>query len=45
VHLTSDYLAMERPLFEKVYTISFENYPVDLERLRRPDVRATGARR
>jgi len=34
-----------RPLFEKVYTISFENYPVDLERLRRPDVRATGARR
>jgi formylmethanofuran dehydrogenase subunit A len=28
-----------RPLFEKVYTISFENYPVDLERLRRPDVR------
>jgi len=34
-----------RPLFEKVYTISFENYPVDLERLRRPEVRATGARR
>jgi formylmethanofuran dehydrogenase subunit A len=29
-----------RPLFEKVYTISFENYPVDLERLRRPEVRA-----
>ena len=28
-----------RPLFEKVYTISFENYPVDLERLRRPEVR------
>jgi formylmethanofuran dehydrogenase subunit A len=28
-----------RPLFEKVYTISFENYPVDLERLRRPNVR------
>jgi formylmethanofuran dehydrogenase subunit A len=29
-----------RPMFEKVYTISFENYPVDLERLRRPEVRA-----
>ena len=28
-----------RPLFEKVYTISFENYPVDLERLRRPEIR------
>ena len=27
-----------RPLFEKVYTISFENYPVEIERLRRPDV-------
>jgi formylmethanofuran dehydrogenase subunit A len=27
-----------RPLFQKVYTISFENYPVDIERLRRPDV-------
>lgn len=30
-----DYL---RPLFQKVYTISFENYPVDIERLRRPAV-------
>jgi formylmethanofuran dehydrogenase subunit A len=29
-----------RPLFEKVYTISFENYPVDIERLRRPEIRA-----
>jgi formylmethanofuran dehydrogenase subunit A len=27
-----------RPLFQKVYTMSFENYPVDLERLKRPDV-------
>ena len=27
-----------RPLFEKVYTISFENYPVEIERLRRPEV-------
>jgi len=29
-----------RPMFEKVYTISFENYPVDLERLRRAEVQA-----
>jgi hypothetical protein len=27
-------------MFEKVYTISFENYPVDIERLRRAEVRA-----
>jgi formylmethanofuran dehydrogenase subunit A len=27
-----------RPLFQKVYTMSFENYPVEIERLRRPDV-------
>jgi formylmethanofuran dehydrogenase subunit A len=27
-----------RPLFDKVYTMSFDNYPVDIERLRRPDV-------
>jgi len=27
-----------RPLFQKYYTISFENYPVEVERLRRPDV-------
>jgi formylmethanofuran dehydrogenase subunit A len=27
-----------RPLFQKVYTMSFENYPVDLERLRKPDI-------
>jgi formylmethanofuran dehydrogenase subunit A len=31
-----DYL---RPLFQKVYTISFENYPVDMERLRHVDVK------
>ena len=28
-----------RPLFQKVYTMSFDNYPVELERLTRPDVR------
>jgi formylmethanofuran dehydrogenase subunit A len=33
---TEEYL---RPLFEKVYTISFENYPVGLERLRQPEIR------
>jgi formylmethanofuran dehydrogenase subunit A len=27
-----------RPLFDKVYTMSFENYPVEIERLRRPEV-------
>jgi formylmethanofuran dehydrogenase subunit A len=27
-----------RPLFEKVYTMSFANYPVELERLRRPEI-------
>jgi formylmethanofuran dehydrogenase subunit A len=27
-----------RPLFQKVYTISFDNYPVELERIARPDV-------
>ena len=32
---TSDYI---RPLFEKVYTISFENYPVEMERIEHPEV-------
>jgi formylmethanofuran dehydrogenase subunit A len=27
-----------RPLFTKVYTMSFENYPVEIERLKHPDV-------
>ncbi|PYR24579.1 MAG: formylmethanofuran dehydrogenase subunit A [Acidobacteria bacterium] len=27
-----------RPLFDKVYTMSFENYPVEIERLRQPRV-------
>jgi formylmethanofuran dehydrogenase subunit A len=27
-----------RPLFQKVYTMSFDNYPVELERVRNPDV-------
>jgi formylmethanofuran dehydrogenase subunit A len=27
-----------RPLFDKVYTMSFENYPVEIERLRRPEI-------
>jgi formylmethanofuran dehydrogenase subunit A len=29
-----------RPLFEKVYTISFDNYPVTMDRLAQPDIRA-----
>jgi formylmethanofuran dehydrogenase subunit A len=31
-----DYL---RPLFQQYYTMSFDNYPVELERLERPEVR------
>jgi len=31
-----------RPLFQKVYTMSFDNYPVEMERLARPDVQACG---
>ena len=27
-----------RPLFEKFYTMSFANYPVEIERLRNPEV-------
>jgi formylmethanofuran dehydrogenase subunit A len=34
---TAEYL---RPLFEKVYTMSFDNYPVEIERLANPDIRA-----
>jgi formylmethanofuran dehydrogenase subunit A len=29
-----------RPLFEKVYTMSFDNYPVTIDRLAQPDIRA-----
>jgi formylmethanofuran dehydrogenase subunit A len=29
-----------RPLFEKVYTMSFDNYAVELERLAQPDIHA-----
>ena len=29
-----------RPLFQKVYTMSFENYPTEIERLRHPEVTA-----
>jgi formylmethanofuran dehydrogenase subunit A len=32
-----DYL---RPLFQQYYTMSFDNYPVELERIERPEVRA-----
>jgi formylmethanofuran dehydrogenase subunit A len=28
-----------RPLFQQYYTMSFDNYPVELERVERPDVR------
>jgi formylmethanofuran dehydrogenase subunit A len=28
-----------RPLFEDCYTMSFENYPVELERIERPEIR------
>jgi formylmethanofuran dehydrogenase subunit A len=29
-----------RPLFQQYYTMSFENYPVELERIERPEIRA-----
>ena len=28
-----------RPLFQKVYTMSFDNYPVEIERLQQPDIK------
>jgi formylmethanofuran dehydrogenase subunit A len=28
-----------RPLFQKVYTMSFDNYPVEIERLQEPDIK------
>jgi formylmethanofuran dehydrogenase subunit A len=35
----ADYI---RPLFQQYYTMSFDNYPVEMERLENPDVRACG---
>jgi formylmethanofuran dehydrogenase subunit A len=32
----ADYI---RPLFQQYYTMSFDNYPVEIERLERPDIR------
>jgi formylmethanofuran dehydrogenase subunit A len=32
-----DYL---RPLFQQYYTVSFDNYPVEIERIERPEIRA-----
>jgi len=31
-----------RPLFQQYYTISFDNYPVEMERIERPEIRACG---
>jgi formylmethanofuran dehydrogenase subunit A len=31
--------AFLRPLFQQYYTMSFENYPVELERIERPEIR------
>jgi formylmethanofuran dehydrogenase subunit A len=28
-----------RPLFQQVYTISFDNYPVEIQRIERPEIR------
>jgi formylmethanofuran dehydrogenase subunit A len=28
-----------RPLFQQYYTMSFDNYPVEMERIEHPDVR------
>jgi formylmethanofuran dehydrogenase subunit A len=35
----ADYI---RPLFQQYYTMSFDNYPVEIERLEHPDVRTCG---
>jgi formylmethanofuran dehydrogenase subunit A len=32
-----------QPLFEDCYTMAFENYPVELERIERPDIHECGA--
>ena len=32
--------AFLRPLFQQYYTMSFENYPVELERIERAEVRS-----
>ncbi len=29
-----------RPLFQQYYTMSFDNYPVEMERIEHPDIRA-----
>jgi len=29
-----------RPLFQQYYTMSFDNYPVELERIERPEIRS-----
>ena len=29
-----------RPLFQQYYTMSFDNYPVEMERIERPEIRA-----
>jgi formylmethanofuran dehydrogenase subunit A len=33
-----------RPLFQKIYTMQFENYPTEMERLREPEIVAAGAK-
>jgi formylmethanofuran dehydrogenase subunit A len=33
-----------RPLFEQYYTMSFDNYPVEMERLEGADIRECGKR-
>ena len=38
----ADYL---RPLFQQYYTMSFDNYPVEMERIEHPDVRPTSPTR
>ena len=32
-----------RPLFQQYYTMSFENYPVEMERIEHPEIRAMPA--
>ncbi|MGB7345004.1 MAG: formylmethanofuran dehydrogenase subunit A [Pirellulaceae bacterium] len=39
-HYESDTESFLRPLFEDLYTMQFENYPVEMERIERPDIQA-----
>jgi hypothetical protein len=45
LHHTAKIEGYLRQIFPKVYTMSFENYPVEIERLRHAEVRSLNAPR